>query len=178
MSKFLSILSVTISSFLTTTGVANAQQVTVEITRISDSGVGDKIGTVIVSEGKNGVSFKVAVSGLPQGQRGFHVHEKGDCGPAMKDGKMTAGVAAGAHYDPEGKKSHKGPKGAGHKGDLPALNASAKGDVNQAVTAPHLKLADVQGRSLVIHEGGDNYSDTPESGGGKGRIACGVIPKQ
>ena len=91
---------------------------------------------------------------------------------------MTAGVAAGEHYDPEGKKSHKGPKGAGHKGDLPALNASAKGDVNQAVTAPHLKLADVHGRSLVIHEGGDNYSDTPESGGGKGRIACGVIPRQ
>jgi len=90
---------------------------------------------------------------------------------------MTAGIAAGQHYDPEGKKSHKGPKGAGHKGDLPALNASAKGDVNQAVTAPHLKLADVQGRSLVIHEGGDNYSDTPESGGGKGRIACGVIPR-
>jgi Cu-Zn family superoxide dismutase len=178
MFNALRILAVATGSLLTTTGVTHAQQLTVDINRISDSGVGDKIGTVIVSEGKGGVAFKVAVRGLPQGQRGFHVHEKGDCGPAMKDGKMTAGVAAGAHYDPEGKKSHKGPKGAGHKGDLPALNASAKGDVNQAVTAPHLKLADVQGRSLVIHEGGDNYSDTPESGGGKGRIACGVIPRQ
>ena len=177
MSKFQSILSVSISSLLIATGIAHAQQLTIEINRISDNGVGDKIGTVVVGEGKRGVSFKVAVSGLPKGQRGFHVHENGDCGPAMKDGKMTAGIAAGAHYDPEGKKSHKGPKGAGHKGDLPALNASAKGDVNQAVIAPHLKLADVLGRSLVIHEGGDNYSDNPESGGGKGRIACGVIPR-
>ena len=29
----------------------------------------------------------------------------------------------------------------------------------------------------MIHEGGDNYTDQPENGGGKGRIACGVIPK-
>jgi Cu-Zn family superoxide dismutase len=27
---------------------------------------------------------------------------------------------------------------------------------------------------LVIHEGGDNYSDSPENGDGQGRIACGV----
>jgi Cu/Zn superoxide dismutase len=32
--------------------------------------------------------------------------------------------------------------------------------------------------AAVIHEGGDNYSDNPENGGGKGRVACGVIPKQ
>ena len=40
-----------------------------------------------------------------------------------------------------------------------------------------VKLAEIAGRSLMIHEGGDNYSDNPENGGGKGRIACGVIPK-
>jgi Cu-Zn family superoxide dismutase len=163
------------AALLLATGIAVAQGVTVDINRISDSGVGEKIGTILLTEGK-GVTFKVAVTGLPKGQRGFHVHEKGDCGPGMKDGKMTAGVAAGEHYDPEAKKSHKGPKGTGHKGDLPALNASDKG-INQTVTAPRLKLSDIQGRSIVIHEGGDNYSDKLESGGGKGRIACGVIPK-
>ena len=45
------------------------------------------------------------------------------------------------------------------------------------MTAPNLKLSDIAGRALVIHEGGDNYSDQPENGGAKGRIACGVIPK-
>jgi Cu-Zn family superoxide dismutase len=155
---------------------ALAQHRTVDINRISDAGVGEKIGTVAISEDKKGLTLKVAVAGLPKGQRGFHVHEKGDCGPAMKDGKMTAGLAAGGHYDPEGKKSHKGPHGAGHKGDLPLLNGTDKG-INQTVSAPRLKLTDIQGRSLVIHEGGDNYSDQPENGGGKGRAACGVIPK-
>ena len=85
-------------------------------------------------------------------------------------------MTAGDHYDPAGTKSHKGPKAGGHKGDLPALNATAKG-INQTVTAPNLKLSDIAGRALVIHEGGDNYTDQPENGGGKGRIACGVIPK-
>jgi superoxide dismutase, Cu-Zn family len=176
MTRSMPILAASAAALLIATGVAIAQQLTVDINRISDDGVGEKIGTVTVSEGKGGVSFKIAVTGLPKGQRGFHVHEKGSCGPAMKDGKMTAGVAAGDHFDPDGKKSHKGPKGAGHKGDLPALNTTAKG-IEQTVTAPRLKLSDVQGRAVVIHEGGDNYSDKPENGGGKGRVACGVVPK-
>ena len=161
---------------LLATGAAFAQQLTVDINRISDAGVGEKVGTIVVSEGKGGVVFKVAVTGLAAGQRGFHVHEKGDCGSGMKDGKITAGIAAGDHFDPEEKKSHKGPQGAGHKGDLPLLNGMDKG-INQTVIAPRLKLADVKGRALVIHEGGDNYSDNPENGGGKGRTACGVVPK-
>ena len=43
---------------------------------------------------------------------------------------MQAGIAAGEHYDPDHKKSHKGPKGVGHKGNLPALE-SKSGDINQ-----------------------------------------------
>ena len=156
--------------------VAIAQQMTVDINKVSESGVGEKIGTVTVTGGKQGVSFKVAVTGVGPGQHGFHVHEKGDCKAAAKDGKMEAAGAAGPHYDPEGKKSHKGPTSAGHKGDLPVLKSDAKG-INQTVTAPRLKLEDVSGRALVIHEGGDNYTDQPENGGGKGRIACGVVPK-
>lgn len=176
MDRAFRILALSSVAILVVTGAALARQLTVDINRISDAGVGEKIGTVTVSEAKGGTAFKVAVTGLSKGQRGFHVHEKGDCGPAMKDGKMTAGIAAGEHYDPEAKKSHKGPKGSGHKGDLPLLNATDNG-IRQAVTAPRLKLADVRGRALVIHEGGDNYSDTPENGGGKGRVACGVVPK-
>jgi Cu-Zn family superoxide dismutase len=44
------------------------------------------------------------------------------------------------------------------------------------VLAPKLKVADLKGKSLMIHAGGDNYSDTPEVlGGGGARIACGAI---
>ena len=170
-------LFVSVAGWALSAGSAWAQPVNVDMTRITESGVGDKIGTIALSEGKSGVSFKVAITGLAKGKRGFHVHETGNCGPAMKDGKMTAGLAAGAHYDPESKKTHRGPKGAGHKGDLPLLTGTDKG-ISETVTAPRLKLADIRGRAIVIHEGGDNYSDKPENGGGAARIACGVIPAQ
>jgi superoxide dismutase, Cu-Zn family len=176
MTSCLRMFALSGGGLLIATGVAIAQQLSVDINRISESGVGEKIGSVVVSEGKDGVSFKVSVKGVPKGQRGFHVHEKGDCGAASKDGKMTAGFAAGPHYDPAGSKTHKGPKGGGHKGDLPALKANDKG-IKQTVTATQLTLADVRGRALMIHEGGDNYTDNPENGGGAGRIACGVLPK-
>ena len=41
---------------------------------------------------------------------------------------------------------------------------------------PTFILADVKGRSIMIHVGGDNYSDQPAPlGGGGARIACGVV---
>ena len=145
--------------------------------KITAEGVGEKVGTIELSDGAEGLTFKVAVKGVPPGKHGFHVHEKGDCGPGEKDGKVQAGLAAGGHYDPEGTKKHEGPAGAGHKGDAPLLEATSDG-IGQTVVAPRLKLADVQGRAIVIHEGSDTYSDIPEMGGGKGRIACGVVPKR
>jgi Cu-Zn family superoxide dismutase len=37
-------------------------------------------------------------------------------------------------------------------------------------------VAEVKGRSIMIHAGGDNYSDQPVPlGGGGGRTACGVV---
>ncbi len=158
------------------TAIAHAADKAVEINAITPEGQGKALGSITVSETADGLSLKVSVSGIADGDHGFHVHEKGDCGPGEKDGKKQAGLAAGPHYDPKATKSHKGPGGAGHAGDLPKLTATG-GKVDQTVAAPGLKLADVSGRSFMIHEAGDNYSDAPENGGGKGRIACGVIPK-
>jgi Cu-Zn family superoxide dismutase len=155
---------------------ALAEEVSVEMHKITAEGVGDKVGTVTHSDGEGGLTLKVAVTGVPAGEHGFHVHQKADCGPGEKDGKMAAGIAAGGHFDPQDTKSHKGPEGDGHEGDLPKLQSTAHG-IDTTVTAPRLKLADVLGHSLMIHEGGDTYSDKPEMGGGKGRIVCGVIPK-
>ena len=167
----------TVAALLLAVAPAIAEEVTVDINKISADGVGDKIGAITVSDNGKGVTFKVSVTGVSAGEHGFHVHEKGDCGPGEKDGKKAAGVAAGDHYDPKATKTHAGPEGQGHAGDAPKLKATDKG-IDQTVSAPRLKLADIRGRALVIHEGGDNYSDKPEPlGGGKGRIACGVVPK-
>ena len=67
--------------------------------------------------------------------------------------------------------------GTGHVGDLPLLEVAADGSAVKSLKAPHIKdLEAVRGHSLVIHVGGDNYSDQPAPlGGGGARIACGVI---
>jgi Cu-Zn family superoxide dismutase len=135
------------------------------------------LGTVTFSDTADGLSITPKLSGLRPGQHGFHIHEKGDCGPAPNQGKTAAGFAAGGHYDPAHTKKHLGPLSTGgHRGDLPVLTVDSRGDATQPVIAPHLTVAEIRGRSIMIHEGGDNYSDTPAPlGGGGARIACGVI---
>ncbi len=151
--------------------------ITVKVNLIDAKGIGKPVGTVAIKETADGLELDTNLKGLPAGEHGFHVHENGSCAVADKDGTPTAGQAAGGHYDPEGTKAHKGPGGGGHKGDLPKLAVDAKGNANVKLKAPGLKLADVRGKALMIHEGGDNYSDTPKPlGGGGGRIACGVVP--
>jgi superoxide dismutase, Cu-Zn family len=144
MRRSIQLLGGAVGMMTVVTGVALAQQLTVDVNKISDAGVGEKIGTITVTESKKGTNFKVAVNGIPSGKHGFHVHQEGNCAAGTKDGKTEPGLAAGGHYDPDGKKSHKGPQAPGHKGDLPVLTATAKG-VKQTVTAPKLKLSDVQG---------------------------------
>lgn len=157
-------------------GAARAQSAKVELKRLEAGGVGATMGSVVVVETRQGLSFVLDVSGFDPGTYAFHVHENGDCGVASIDGKPTPGGAAGGHYDPDDTKSHRGPFGQGHRGDLPALQV-IKGGSELAVTSSRLKMSDVAGRALVIHEGGDNYTDKPANGGAGARIACGVVPK-
>ena len=162
---------------LTPTREAAAATAEADVNSISATGVGARLGTVTFTDTAGGLLITPKLSGLPPGQHGFHVHEKGDCGPGMNQGKQAAGFAAGGHYDPAHTKRHLGPLStAGHRGDLPVLVVDSRGDATQPVTVPHLKVAEIRGRSVMIHTGGDSYSDTPAPlGGGGARIACGVI---
>ena len=145
---------------------------------VSATGVGAALGTVVVEETPYGVVFTPALTGLAPGVHGFHVHENASCATEMKDGKPMPALAAGGHYDPEGSKKHGLPWGDGHKGDLPALLVDAAGAASMPVLAPRLRLADLKGRSLMIHAGGDNHADHPMPlGGGGARMACAVFSK-
>jgi Cu-Zn family superoxide dismutase len=149
---------------------------TVDMHLIDANGVGKSAGTIRADDGAYGLVLETDLKGLPPGEHGFHVHENPNCAAEEKDGKLTAGLAAGGHYDPQKTGKHEGPRGNGHVGDLPLLTVAADGGAKQELVAPRLKLADLKGRSLMIHAGGDNYSDQPQAlGGGGARIACGVV---
>jgi len=167
-SVFLAVLLAAFTAF--------AADMEVTMNQVNDQGIGKSIGTITITEGPKGLVFTPKLSDLTPGLHGFHVHQNPDCGTGMKDGKQVPGLAAGGHYDPAGTGKHEGPEGKGHLGDLPALTVGADGTASAAVIAPRLKMSDVKGRSLMIHAGGDNYSDIPSPlGGGAARAACGVI---
>jgi Cu-Zn family superoxide dismutase len=158
--------------------VASAEDVTIKIRAISDAGIGAEIGTIRALDTKDGLRFVPRLKGLSPGEHGLHVHENPRCGNKAADGKTGAGLAAGGHFDPNKTGKHEGPKGAGHKGDLPALAVEPNGEARKSLLAPRLKVADLWGRAIVVHAGGDNYADSPQAlGGGGARVACGAIIK-
>ncbi len=163
-------------SLLVPLASAQAGQLVVTMNVLEGQDVGKAAGTITVSENVHGIVFTPALSGLAPGAHGFHVHLNPSCAAAEKDGKLVPGLAAGGHYDPGATGKHLGPYAEGHFGDLPVLYADADGKATIPVLAPRLQLTDLAGRSLMIHAGGDNYSDTPAAlGGGGARAACGVV---
>lgn len=157
-------------------GAANAATMTVAMHAVDEKGMGKQVGQVVISDTPYGLVFAPALSGLPAGIHGFHVHENPSCAAKEKDGKMVAALAAGGHYDPAGSKRHGTPWGDGHLGDLPPLFVDADGNAAHPVLAPRLTATQVQGRSLMVHVGGDNHADHPAPlGGGGARLVCGVI---
>ena len=187
---------------------AQAAEKSIPINAISANGVGMALGTILAKDTPQGLLLTPDLKQVGQpGPHGFHLHERGDCGPGPgADGRPAAGMAAGGHYDPEKTGRHHGPYGmnsqmmdghmmgdhrmgdrrsgmtprrgamGGHRGDLPPLVVNEDSTATLPVLAPQLKVSDLTGKALMIHAGGDNYSDQPAPlGGGGGRIACGVI---
>ncbi len=147
---------------------ANAS-VTIPIYLVSATGQGQSIGTIKAEDSLCGVLLTPNLTNLPPGIHGFHVHVNPSC--------AQNGMAAGGHLDPAKTDKHLGPyDNHGHLGDMPVLIVSQDGTATLPTMAPRFKLSQIIGHAFMIHEGGDNYSDSPAKlGGGGARIACGVI---
>jgi superoxide dismutase, Cu-Zn family len=157
-------------------GSAYAGDMVVQMNLLNDQGIGKSIGTVTIKDTQYGLLLVPQLTDLTPGLHGFHVHQNPDCAAVMKDNKPMVGMAAGGHYDPARTGKHEGPYGQGHLGDLPALYVGNDGKATLPILAPRLKTVDLKSHSLMIHAGGDNYSDVPAAlGGGGVRMACGVV---
>lgn len=146
-----------------------AQTLTTTVYRTAKKGQGSSMGSIVFKDTVHGLLIIPALHGLSPGLHGLHIHVKPDC--------SNLGMAANGHFDPDHTGKHLGPyNDHGHLGDLPVLYVNSKGQAILPTLAPRLRVRDLPGHSLMIHAGGDNYSDTPEKlGGGGKRIACAVI---
>ena len=123
---------------------------------------GDTVqGTVKFLQRRDGVLITAEITGLPQtGFFGFHIHEGKRCG-GMKFSET------GSHFNPQNT-AH-----PDHAGDLPPL-LSAGGKAYLSVLTNRFSLAQVMGRTVVIHSRADDFTTQPAGNSGE-KIACGVI---
>lgn len=125
----------------------------------------------------DGVKIVVDVKDAPVGDKGIHIHEKGDC-------SNIRGQSMGSHFSPEG--DHHGLPGLMqdeiHLGDLGNIEIKDDGTGKKEITVKkaNLKEGDTMsllGKSLVIHQDKDKGAEQQPSGGSGTPIACGVIEK-
>ena len=123
-------------------------------------------GTAQFCQMPQGVLVTVHVSGLPRenvsGFFALHIHEGGSC---AGDGfPATLG-----HYNPTGALH------PDHAGDLPPLLSNG-GEAYLSVLTDRFRLAEVVGRTVIIHSGPDDFHSQPSGNSGT-KIACGVIQR-
>jgi Cu-Zn family superoxide dismutase len=135
---------------------------------------GNKVtGSITVVPMGDGVHLTGSLQGLaPNGEFGFHVHEKGDC-------SAPDASSAGAHLNPTNAQ-HGDPQGATHHaGDMQNAKSDESGAAQVNVHVSGLTFgdggpADVVGKAVVVHEKADDYKTQP-SGDSGARVACGVV---
>ena len=130
-------------------------------------------GTVTLRQMKNGVLVTAEIFGLPSKQDkcdggvfGFHIHEGTQCSGNEKDPFADAKM----HFNPDGCPHPY------HAGDLPPLFSTANGHAFCAVLTDRFGIAEILGRSVILHRNPDDFKTQPAGNAGE-RIACGTIVK-
>jgi len=129
-------------------------------------------GSAMLMEVDGGVKVTLSVEGVtPPGDRGAHVHEKGDC--SSPDGK-----SAGGHFNPAGHDHALPATPKRHLGDLGNLTIGKDGKGSLEITIPgaNLKAGDPNsfaGKAIIVHAKKDDGGQPTGNAGD--RIGCGVI---
>ena len=131
-------------------------------------------GFIVFVEKDSKVTMKAQIKGLNPGEHAIHIHEKSDC-------SSSDGSSAGGHWNPTLEAHGKWGDSTGfHRGDIGNFTVDNEG--NGAVTFTTdlwcLNCDDISknilGKSIIIHEGFDDFKSQP-SGAAGSRIACGGI---
>lgn len=131
-------------------------------------------GNAVFTEEDGVVTMVTVLSGLTEGEHAIHLHEKADCSAAD-------GTSAGGHWNPTNQPHGKWGSSEGyHKGDIGNLQADANGNATISMSTDEWCIGcgdinkDIVGKSIIIHDGVDDFITQPTGDAG-GRVSCGGI---
>lgn len=124
---------------------------------------------------ENGVvRLEAKFSGLTPGKHAIHLHESSDCSAAD-------GSSAGGHWNPTMERHGKWGDAEGyHKGDIGNFDADDSGngsitfETDQWCIGCGDENRDILSKSVIVHEGVDDFVSQPTGDAG-GRLACGGV---
>jgi len=128
-------------------------------------------GDAKLKEVPGGVQIEVEVENAPSGEKGIHVHQKGDCSDIPNKSMGGHYAVTSPHHGLPTQPEH-------HLGDLGNIDVGQNGEGNLVIVVPGANLEPGQERSfvdkaIVVHESEDIGVD-PSGNSGK-PIACAVI---
>ena len=132
-------------------------------------------GTVIFRQYSKNIIIKYNITGLTDGEHGFHIHRCGD---------LTKGCSNGCdHFNPDGSthgglddyKSH-----AGDLGNIMSRNGLAKGIITTDKVTLRSSIRNIIGRMIIVHRDRDDIGlggdkESLKTGNAGKRLACGII---
>lgn len=153
---------------------------------------GATVGTVSIVEEDEHLRVTVEAQDMTPGFHGLHIHTVGTCEPnsvAPSGGDPGNFLSAGGHLQVDGRTEHPS------SGDLTSLQVGEDGTAMLVTTTDMVTLDDLRadgGRSIIIHEGADNFANIPTryslpdgaavpdnttltTGDAGGRVACAVL---
>ena len=136
---------------------------------------GTPVGTARLVANGDDVSLAVAVTAIPAGAHGFHLHTTGKC-------EAPGFTSAGGHLNPlDREHGSENPQGK-HFGDLPNLAVGSNRSAATTIDLPGTRaqalsyIFDADGTAVIIHAGADDYRSDPAGDAGS-RLACGVMSR-
>ena len=158
------------------TPLGAAEGLVIEMYHIDRDGTGAAIGTIAATDGPGGLELRPAVGICHPGptvstytRNRLRARREGRCPAGRHRGRRP--LRPHGYWAPRGAERRR----ASGRSAGPVGRGGRQGQ--GTIMATRLRLADLAGRALMIHAGGDNFSDRPEkNGGGGARIACGVVP--
>jgi superoxide dismutase, Cu-Zn family len=162
----------TTDELATDTAAPTAVTPLMAVARLQPLGGSNVQGTLNFVEEGDQLRVSGQITGLTGDQHAWHIHEVGDC-------SAPDGMSAGGHFAPEGS-PHGAPDaahGERHAGDFGNLQVGTDGTADVQYTDHVARLSgptSIVGRSVIVHEGVDDFTTQPTGDAG-GRLACGIV---